>query len=372
MKEIKKYQHAFERSGLVYVSGTVKNVRYRLSTGKQATSANLKWVDVNWRTCIESIVENADDKKVGKIEESLLLKHYGKKSLEANAGNRRELTNTEYFGIFKIRIVPFFGETLMSDLKATDLKLWQSKLKEEGLSGARISNIRNVFSGILNDAYGDGLIDKNPFTLVKGIKKDNVYIMPFTLEEANTLIDTAEGWFKHMITVAFFTGMRTGEMMALRWDDIDFASDTIYIRNSIRSGKRGDVKTMSSNREIMMLPSVKEALKNQYLLTGLKNKEIFLSSLGDGFGHSKSLSKYWHRLCQKCEFARRDFYHTRHSFASIMISHGEDILWVSNMMGHKDISMVIKKYAKYRKDDSVKRASFLAKNDIQIVTRKTS
>jgi len=354
----------------VYVSGTVKGVRYRLSTGKQSTSANLKWVDANWRTCIESILENADDKKVGKVEESLLLKHYGQKSLEANAGNRRELTNTEYMSIFQKRIVPLFGDTLMSELKATDLKLWQSKLKEEGLSGARIHNIRTVFNSILNDAYGDGLIEKNPFKMVKGIKKDNVYIMPFTLEEANTLIAEADGWFKHMITVAFFTGMRTGEMMALRWDDIDFAGDSIYIRNSVRGGRRGDVKTMSSHREITMLPIVKEALKAQYLLTGLKNQEIFLSSLGEGFGHSTSLSNYWHRLCQKCAYARRDFYHTRHSFASIMISHGEDILWVANTMGHKDISMVMKKYAKYRKDDSVKRASFLSGTDVKMSMRK--
>lgn len=370
MKEMKKYQHAFERSGLAYVSGTVKGVRYRLSTGKTATSANLKWVDANWRTCIDSILENADEKKGGKVEDSTLLKNYGLKSLKANAGNRRELTNTEYGNIFEKRIVPRFGHKLIADILQSDLKAWQSELKEEGLSGARIHNIRTVLNGILNDAYGDNLISKNPFKTVKGIKKDNVYILPFTLEEANQLIDAAEGWFKHMITVAFFTGMRTGEMMALRWDDIDFKNDTIYIRNSMRGGRRGDVKTMSSNREITMLPIVKVALRAQYLITGLKNREIFLSSLGEGFGHSTSLSNYWHRLCQKCALVRRDFYHTRHSFASIMISHGEDILWVANTMGHKDISMVMKKYAKYRKDDSIKRASFLTQETVEMPREK--
>ena len=150
-------------------------------------------------------------------------------------------------------------------------------------------------------------------------------------------------------------------------------NDTIKIKEAIRGGILGDVKTKSSRREITMLPPVREALKAQYLITGLKNKEVFLSNLGNGFGHSTSLSdRYWHPLCVKCGLEKRDFYHTRHTFATLMISNGEDILWVANMMGHKDITMVMKKYAKYRKDDSVKRAAFLDVRASETPVKKVS
>lgn len=361
MKESKKYTHTFERGGIVYVSGSIKGKRYRLSTGKSATPANMKWVDTNWRSCIENILDSTPEKKVGK-NDGLILKHYGLTSLEANASNRRDLTNTEYANVFQKRIVPFFGDMLLTEITPTALKKWQGNLKQEGLSGARIHNIRTVFNGILNDAYADRLIDINPFTFTKGAIKEDVEVNPFTIDEVYRLIDNATGWFKHMLTLAFFTGLRTGEMMALRWENIDFARGIIRVRKSVRMGHMGDVKTFSSKRDVLMLPPVVKALKEQFLLTGLKNKEIFLTFKGEGFLYSGSLTEtYWHKLCEKCELEKRDFYHTRHTFATLMISHGEDILWVSNMMGHKDISMIMKKYAKYRKDDSVKRASFLEK-----------
>lgn len=360
MKE-KKFTHAKDRDGIVYVSGSLNGTRYRLSTGKTATSANMKWVDTNWRSCIENILDSTPEKKVGK-DESLLLKHYGRISLEANASNRRDLTNIEYANIFKKRIIPVFGDMQLAEITPTALKIWQGNLKQEGLSGARIHNIRIVFSGILNDAYGDRLIDVNPFSFVKAVPIDDVDINPFTLNEVYRLIDNASGWFKNMLTLAFFTGMRTGEMMALRWENIDFARGIIRIRKSVRMGRKGDVKTFASKRDVLMLPPVVKALKNQFLLTGLKNEEIFLTFKGEGFLYSGSLTEtYWHKLCERCELEKRDFYHTRHTFATMMISNGEDILWVANMMGHKDISMVMRKYAKYRKDDSVKRASFLEK-----------
>lgn len=358
MKE-KKFAHAFERGGIVYVSGSVNGRRYRLSTGKQASSPNLKWVDANWKACIESILSSEEVVKVGK-DDGITLESYGYKSLEANKGNRRELTNKEYLNVFEKRIVPFFGKCLLDDIKSTDIKAWQSALKDEGLSGARIHNIRVVFSGIINDALNDRLIKENPFEFVKTIAKGDVDINPFTLDEVHQLIQAADGFFKNMVTLAFFTGMRTGEIMGLRWEDVSFNTDTIRIRRAVRSGIDGDVKTKSSKRDIIMLPPVKEALKAQYLLTGLRNKEVFISSRGEGFSHAASITDtYWHKLCQKCGLEKRDFYHTRHTFATLMVSNGEDILWISHTMGHKDISMVMKKYAKYRVDNRIKRAAFL-------------
>ena len=364
MKEKKKFAHAYERGGIVYVSGSVNGVRHRLSTNKQASSANLKWVDANWRVCIESILSGVEENKGGNEPQGMTLGEYGFKSLEANAGNRRELTNKEYLAIYKLRILPHFGDKRLGEILPSDLKRWQSDMVREGLSGARIGNVRLVLSTIFQDALADKLITDNPFATVKRIVKEEPEINPLTLDEIELLISKAEGFFKNMLIVAFFTGMRTGEMMALRWEDVDFEKEVIRVRKARRSSITSSPKTNAGKRDIFMLPRVKEALKAQFLLTGLKNKDVFLSakgmSSGDGFQFANAITgRYWHPLCQRCGLEKRDFYHTRHSFATLMISHGEDILWVANTMGHKDISMVMRKYAKYRVNNSVKRASFL-------------
>jgi integrase len=265
-------------------------------------------------------------------------------------------------GTYLYRIEPYFGKKRLDEILPTDVKVWQSAMVKEGLSGVRINNIRLILNTILNDAVDDGILDENPLKKVTRIAKEDPDINPFTLQEVEQLLATANGWFRNMISVAFFTGFRTGELIALRWEDVDFDRDIIRIRQARRQSVTKSPKTKSSKRDITMLPRVKEALKAQFLLTGLKNKDVFLTQYGDGFQTSNTLTRrHWHPLCQKCGLEKRDFYHTRHTFATMMISHGEDILWVANTMGHKDISMVMKRYAKYRIDNSIKRATFLDK-----------
>ena len=62
-----------------------------------------------------------------------------------------------------------------------------------------------------------------------------------------------------------------------------------------------------------------------------------------------------------CELDYRPIYHTRHTFATVMLENNEDILWVSNMLGHSNSSMTLSKYAKYVKRKEKKRAQFLSK-----------
>ena len=264
-------------------------------------------------------------------------------------------------GIFKKRIIPAFGKMGLSSIVQTDVKVWQSRLKAEGLSGKRIHNIRMVFQGIMNDAVADGLISKSPFDRLKAVsQKAQSEIRPFTLDEVQYILMHAEGWFKRFLAVAFFTGMRTGELMALRWEDISLKTNEISIRLSMRNGRLSDPKTVNSIREIEMLGPVIEALNEQFYETGLSGGTIFVNRSKVGFKDAGAIRKnYWYSLLKKLNLPQRDLYNTRHTFATIMISKGEDILWVSSMLGHSDSSVTLKHYAKHIKGEKVKRASFL-------------
>ena len=82
------------------------------------------------------------------------------------------------------------------------------------------------------------------------------------------------------------------------------------------------------------------------------------------------LSKSEIKAYEECDLKYRPIYHTRHTFATVMLENGEDILWVSNMLGHTDSTMTLSRYARYIKRENKKRATFLSvPNDTETAPR---
>ncbi|MEA2049363.1 MAG: site-specific integrase [Campylobacterota bacterium] len=161
------------------------------------------------------------------------------------------------------------------------------------------------------------------------------------------------------------TGMRPGEITALRWSDIDFDNEIIKIRRTRILGKNGPPKKKASVRDIEMLLGVKEFFQDQYKLTGTNSiGDVFINSNHKPFYSHDIIAKLFKDLLDKGD--KRYLYQLRHSFATIMISEGEDILWVSGMLGHKSSDITLKAYAKvyrisHNKNERKKRALFLEK-----------
>lgn len=87
---------------------------------------------------------------------------------------------------------------------------------------------------------------------------------------------------------------------------------------------------------------------------------LFETKYGQPFTTSSKISKsYWKPTLEKLGIEYRNLYQMRHTFASMMISNGEDVLWVSHMLGHKDSSMTLKVYSRYVKVTGKRRGTFL-------------
>lgn len=358
----------YVRNNIIYVQGSVDGRFYRISTTKEATPLNLKWISKNSRDVLLNLIAKEKPCK------PIYFIEYARLSLQNNAYMRRSSTNKDYEADFTKKIAPKFKNFTLKDIKPSDIKAWQNKLLDGGLSAKRVKNLRTVFSTILNDAMADDLIDKNPIEMVKPPKIEQTEIHPFSLKDVTTILGSAKGWFKNFLSVAFFTGARTGELLALKWEDVNFDSNTIHIRRSIRRAEIGKTKTETSNRVIDMLPPVKKALMEQFKTNGLAYEWIFTSSRNTHFTESSSILKnHWRPLLKRCLIDYRMLYQTRHTFASIMLQQREDIGWVSQMLGHKNIATTLKFYAKYIEEKTVKRASFLdnfMKEDCTVITHK--
>lgn len=165
--------------------------------------------------------------------------------------------------------------------------------------------------------------------------------------------------------IAFLTGARTGEILALNWEDIDFENEKIAITKSLNDmGELTTPKTKSSVRHIDMLPPLKEyLLKLNSACTGkseLAHKKRESGEVSPIItAKRKDLRAEFYALLDSLGLKRRVLYNTRHSFASIMLSQGEEPLWVAAMLGHKNLNITYSHYAKFIPQKSRARAVFL-------------
>jgi len=343
------------RGNKIYVHGSVNGKHYRLSTGKEATALNLKWIDKNHRDVLLKLVDEQLHPK-----KSTNFVDYGYVSLSINAPTRKVNTSRGFKNLFERHIIPFLKHYDLLDIKASDIKKWQITILDKGLSVQSVKNCRTVLRGILNDAKMDEIISSNPIDLVKVPKEQyKEDIEPFNLNEVELILKNSADWLRQYLTAAFFSGMRTGELMALKWEDIDFENKKIYVRRSMTKGIISKPKT-GKGRIIDMLPLVLDILKEVYRKNGLANEWIFTHRYNKPYCEPATISDHmWKPTLKKCGLPYKKLYNTRHTFATIMLLGGEDVLWVSKMLGHSTIATTMKYYIKFIRSNEQKRAKFL-------------
>lgn len=254
-------------------------------------------------------------------------------------------------------ITPQFGHKLLHTLSRNDVRTWAATL---GCSNKRISNILSPLRAALQDAQHDDLIQSNPLFSWTYRRNDppaqKEHVNPFTREEQELIISTATGQVRNQCIVFFWTGMRTSELVALEWQDIDWQRKKIRINKAITEASDLDetTKTKSGTREIDMLPPVESALIDQKQYTLLHANKIFHNPrLNEPWTGDQAIRKtLWTPLLKKAGVRYRNPYQTRHTYASMMLSSGENPVWVSHQMGHSNILITVKTYARWIPDDT--------------------
>lgn len=354
-------KNVFIRDGIIYVQGAISGVFKKYSTGKKDSKLNRDWCKKNWKQVLLRI----NDEKVNKKNKRMEKEDFhtlAMLSFESNKNNRKATTNRLHLCNYDNHIKKWFKDYDIKTIKPIDIQLWQNKLIDKGLEINTIKSIRNTLTSILRTALENEFIMSSPSRLVRlPTRPDEVEeekILPFSLSEMKSILSGSTGQMQNMFQVLFFTGMRVGECFGLKWGDINFKSNTIHIQRAIKDYKITTTKTKRS-RVIDILPLTKDALFAQRNLTGHLDGFIFLNERKTFFGDSKTPTRYFKRVLKFCGIDARVLYQCRHTFASLMISEGEDILWTSHMLGHKDVDTTLKYYAKYIKNKESKRAVFL-------------
>ncbi|MFP6272485.1 tyrosine-type recombinase/integrase [Helicobacter pylori] len=221
-----------------------------------------------------------------------------------------------------------------------------------------IHNLNANLKSFLEFCEAEGFMEKSPyFHITLKNAKEARAIEPFSLEEVKTILENAQSLrLKAFLMVAFFTGMRTGEQLALLWEDIDFKEKTITINKSLNElGQITSPRNKPSMREVDLLEPVEKILKELKESEPANKKFVFI----DMPKRSSVFQRHFKKLLKALNLKDRKLYTTRHTFASLMLSQGEEAMWVSKTLGHKDLNTTYKTYSHYIPKQDKERAKFL-------------
>lgn len=344
----------FERHKKWWLDFYWKKKRIRRSTELSASQDNLKVIK---KQIIPDIIVGFGlkiEEAVNEDKKEQTLNEFAQEFFEMQRARKevREHVIDKNIAHYNKHIAPFFGHKKLVDIDIEELDKWQIQLLQN-YKNLTVQKFRSVLFSILTQAVRYKRIQENPLSFVKAPKLNNKLnndINPFTMTELVKISNIAEGYMKNFIFLMASTGMRPGEMVALKWDDINFEKKFIQVNKTVVRGNAGDVKTYSSNRHVDILLQAELYLKRQFNLTG-DQEFVFLSSCYKRFYSHDIIGVNFRKILQKSGVKVRTLYNLRHTFASQMISKGADIVWVSKMLGHKDVSITLKIYTKFIQED---------------------
>jgi integrase len=155
---------------------------------------------------------------------------------------------------------------------------------------------------------------------------------------------------RRFYTVAIFTGLRTSELIGLKWTDLDWTSTpplAVIKHSYTKHDGEHLTKTPGSARPVELRPQVVRALKEQQASSRLKSDFVFCSSVGGPLDRDNLMNRFWYPALKRAGIRDRKPYQTRHTFATLSLSAGEDIGWVAKQMAHVNTKMVIEHYHRF-------------------------
>lgn len=338
--DIKKV-NTYERGGVIYIDSTLADLgRVRFSTKLKATKANFAKVLLESSEYIFKYLrgdeaQNARRYSLGDIADRFLAEqcgHLKHQSLLKYQGHIKDLK--AHFGNKDIRL------------------LSQEELNEYATNNARQGYKVHFLNRLIAFVKDENLTNHlKSLKVAKRAQKASV-IAPLEKQEVKMLLDSLESSeFKAFLTLAIFSGMRTGELLALQWQDMDFKNNKILVNKS-KEQKGGAISSTKTHkaRYIDML----EIIKREFMRWNVaKNPQDYIFNLD-----SNALRAKWHNALENCNLAKRHLYQTRHTFATMMLRELEEPLWISAMLGHKSLATTMEHYVKYY-PTKTKRAQFV-------------
>ncbi len=261
-------------------------------------------------------------------------------------------TSKDYSDRTYRHLIPEFGDLSLEQLGPDHVREWQ---RRQSLSNKSINNTLIPLRKVFSRAFEDGIVIQNPMARVRWLPVQSREADPFSREEATkVLLELATRSLEvaNYFQFAFATGLRTSELIALTWSDVDLDLRRASITKAKVRGHVKEPKTSSGRRIVDLQAEAIDALESQRAITE-GTDEVFLDpTSNEPWKNDQALRKrFWYPSLKAIGIRRRNPYQTRHSYASQQLMKGANPLYVSQQMGHKDWGMIRRVYGRWIHSD---------------------
>jgi len=275
----------------------------------------------------------------------------------------RTSTFERHEAIIRLHIKPTLGHVGLKKLTPAHVRgLYREKL-DSGLAPATVRKIHSTLHKALSQALSDGLVPRNAAT-VEAPRPTPEEIHPLSEDEARTFLKTAQASgdrFEPLYVLAISTGLRRGELLGLRWDDVDLEHGTLRVGRALVRERGhytlGETKTRRGRRQINLTPRTLNALRvhrKKQLEEKMRRADlykdhglIFASGVGTLVHPENMVKRSFKPLLERSGLPEIRFHDLRHTCATLLLGRGVHPKLVQELLGHATIAMTLDTYSHY-------------------------
>jgi integrase len=265
----------------------------------------------------------------------------------------RDGTKTLYRGHLERHVYPRLGHRWLHEIHEDDVTGLISELRSKGLSAYTIRGVLVPVGRILSNALRRKLIHSNPITnLERGERPIPERGELLILDSAGIarLLAVADETWRPLLASAVFTGLRQSELLGLTWADVDLDAGLVKVRMQLaRSGKRVRPKTERAIRDVTIFPALGKLLrehKESAFGSGRAKPSdlVFTTRLGTPVGHRNVARSALDPTLVRAGLPPMRWHDLRHTFASMLIGQGANVVFVSRQLGHSSVKITLDTY----------------------------
>ncbi len=294
-------------------------------------------------------------------DENMTLGEYIEAWLKGSVfGSVRQSTYDRDTNLVNNHIKPILGGVKLKKLNAAQVQSFYRNRLDAGLSSSTVHKMHDILRRGLTQAVGWHLVPRNVADTVKPPRPAPKEMQALSNAEARRLLEAAgEDRLEALYILAIHTGMRQGELLALRWQDVDLENAVASVRRTLtRSGGKvvfGEPKTKKSRRSIRLTSQAVEALRS-HLERQLQDMEIlgdryqdqglvFTTDTGAPINPSNLRQRSLTPLLKRAGLPHMRFHDLRHTCATLLLSRGVHPKFVQELLGHATIAITLDTYS---------------------------
>lgn len=285
--------------------------------------------------------------RTGVKPDDIMFSEFADKWLREYAAAHVKPRTYEYYeSAVRVHLGPAFGEYRLKDICPEKIDAFKSSKLRDGRAPSTVNKLLVILGAMMKRAVVWRYIGENPVQFVDRVKQKHREMEYLAPGEIRRLLDAAAPEYRPLFAAAVLTGAREGELLALKWGDLDLERRVMYIRRTYYPGHGfTEPKSASGRRAIKVSPELAAIMREHREKTGGGATDLVFGNVtGNPIDATNMLAREFRPALERAGLRQVRFHDLRHTYAALQIALGENFKFIQQQMGHASITTTMDLY----------------------------